>query len=129
MEAGGKILVVWGIQPLLSEVSGSQITHLSIIISQNKNWVMERTFMHLLPLNYCSLYFNLEKKLCIYYNYWMYLWYKPYKLWMKGLKYCSTILTKILIKAHHKIYNLTLGYTELYTNGGISEYCICLYVQ
>jgi hypothetical protein len=36
---------------------------------------------------------------------------------------------KILVKAHHEIYNLTLGYTELYTNGDIPEYCICLYVK
>lgn len=48
---------------------------------------------------------------------------------MKSLKYWSTILMKIFVKADHKIYNLTLGYTELYINGDISEYCICLYVK
>jgi hypothetical protein len=30
----------------------------------------------------------------------------------------------MLVKEHHKIYNLTLGYIVLYTNGGISEYCM-----
>jgi hypothetical protein len=45
----------------------------------------------------------------------------------ENLKYRSTIPVKILVKATHKMYNLSYGYTELYTNWGTSKYCICLY--